>query len=474
LIRVAIIGSRDQESTVAADGTFEFQRVAPGVYGLRLTPSINLTSPISRIEVQDKDIESIVLEAGAMFPGKLVVDDGSPLPALAAIPDSPARVRLWAQSLNTQARAGSVITPVRASDGTFLAMLSEEEYRIGVVQLPLGYFVQSISLGSLDLLQSSLKVTKELSDRPAEIRVTLTRTPPRGAPVQRTVSGRVFGVPAGLHAEYTVMAENGVNVSQSLAMPGVVVRTGEASVRADGTFEIPNVPPGNYSLRVFHPGMGMPGETVGIAVNDTDVREVELVAPQLRSPSSAAIPPPPPLNPLQPAVLPPAQPAGVRVSGVVTLAGINERTLMPHSVVLFGSKFSARTLQIPVSPDGAFELLNVPPGEYDLRPLPLTLPAVSTRFIVDTQEVKDLRITLPPQSDLRGSLQTTEGKVLPGLKGAILKLESPSGEITLPVGENGGFTARLAHGEYKYSSTGTTEGYAVIPGVLRVSAAGVQ
>jgi hypothetical protein len=487
LLRVMLTGTsaprgRIPEAPVSPDGTFEFPRVPPGVYDIRMGVPV-ATGASTRIEVQNKDIDSVTLDLGVLLLGRLAVDDGSPLPqrralALAGIPDLPASVRMNAQPVNVN-RTGGVVTPVRASDGIFLAMLPEGEYRIAAIVLPLGYDVRAMVRGSADLLQSPLKVTSDLASRPEEIRVTLTRTPPKDGPAWRTISGRVFGVPAGSAAQYMVVAENAA--LPTFSPTGVKMqRMGEVSVRDDGTFEIPNVPPDSYSLRAMNPTSGgMPSVTVGITVGDANVTGVELLAPEPRVTPSNSVPPPQPpqstggiLNLFQQGTLPSTEPAGVKVSGSVVLASINDRALMPHTAVLFGAKSGGRTLHTPIAPNGVFEFPNVPPGEYDMRTLPQTFPNESTRVLVERQELQALRVALPAQSNLQGRVRMEEGRSLPDLTGTTLKLVSPLMEINLPLGTDGVFAARVAHGEYKVEAANVPRGFAVTPSTINVNAPG--
>jgi hypothetical protein len=486
LFRLTLTGpgvprGRIPEAPVRPDGTFEFGSVPPGSYEIRTGPP--LPGAPTRIEVQNKDIDSVTLDLGVLLLGKLAIDDGSPLPqrralALAGIPDLPASIRLNAQSVDVY-RPGVVVTPVRASDGIFLAMLPEGEYRIAAIVIPLGYDVRSIVHGSADLLQSTLKITNGLASRPDEIRVTLTRTPPRDGPAWRTITGRVFGVPAGSAAQYMVVAENAA--SPTFAPTGVQAqRIGEASVRDNGTFEIANVPPDSYSLRVVNPASGgMPSATIGVVVADADVTGVELLAPEPRVTSNSAPPPPPPppagggiLGLLQPGTLPSTEAAGVKVSGTVALASVNDRTLMPHTAVLFGTRSGGRALHTPIASNGTFQFPNVPPGEYDMRTLPQTFPNESTRVLVERQEPQALRVVLPAQSNLQGRIRMEDGKSLPDLTGTTLKLVSPLMEIHLPLGADGVFAARVAHGEYRFSAANVPQGFAVTPSTMNINAAG--
>jgi hypothetical protein len=456
--------SRPSDALVGSDGKFEFLKVTPGTYDVRLTPSLQ-PMPMTRIQVENADIDSLSLAPGGgiLIAGTIVMNDGTPLPTrsvTAGMIDAPALVRLGTAPVVVNSLGSGILTAVRAADGAFLAVLPEGEYRIGALQLPLGYSIQSMSIGSNDLLQSPLKVTSAAAARPESIRVTLTTTPPQSGPVWRKITGRVFGLSAEQAAQAFITIESPMVNALPLAQAGgTTQRMGEASVRTDGTFEIANVPPGAYSLRVLDPvGRGLPGAAVGLAVTDSDINGVELHAPGT------------PNLPSQQVTLPSSQPAGVNVSGIVTLATVNERTLMPHTVVMFGS--GARSFQAPISPNGTFVFPNIPPGEYDMRILPLTMPSESTRVLVQTQAVKELRVSLPAHSNLQGRVRPEDGKSIPDLSGAKLKLVSPQAEIDFPLAADGGFAGRVVHGEYRVFAINIPPGYTLSSNTLTVNAPG--
>jgi hypothetical protein len=215
----------------------------------------------------------------------------------------------------------------------------------------------------------------------------------------------------------------------------------------------------------------MVGSTVGILVGEADVNGVELMAPEPPKASSIVAPPAQPLSPadmLTRGTLPSIQPAGVRVGGTVALAAVNDRTLMPHTAVLFGA--TGQTFQAAIQSNGAFEFPNVPPGAYDMRVLPLSLPNESTPVLVDTREVTGLRVALPPLSNLRGRVRVDAGRTPPDFSGMTLKLASSLVEIELPLGTDGEFGTRVAHGEYTFSASSVPAGYTVSPGSIVVDA----
>jgi hypothetical protein len=74
-------GNQLMETSVASDGTFEFAKAPPGSYNARLTSGGS--SPL-RIDVDDKDVENVELSATPLIFGRVIVEDGTPLPVEAA------------------------------------------------------------------------------------------------------------------------------------------------------------------------------------------------------------------------------------------------------------------------------------------------------------------------------------------------------------------------------------------------------
>ena len=64
------------------------------------------------------------------------------------------------------------------ADGTFQTPLPVGEYRLTISAIPAGYYLQSMTAGSFDLLQSLLKLEDDTD--PPEIVMTLGRLPSRG------------------------------------------------------------------------------------------------------------------------------------------------------------------------------------------------------------------------------------------------------------------------------------------------------
>src|SRR5262249_21785676 len=132
------------------------------------------------------------------------------------------------------------------------------------------YAVESISYGSVDLLNSSLKID---GSTPANVRITLKEVDP----------GRVFKVSGRVINPYDScwfrrplirLRPDGGTRGGSPYPEGQV----ELPIAADGTFEISDVVPGRYLLIP----LGLPisgGQPTPITVEDRDVRNVEVTLP---------------------------------------------------------------------------------------------------------------------------------------------------------------------------------------------------
>jgi len=197
--------------------------------------------------------------------GRMIVDDGSSLPTVhtfrgpnvqfglqASVPGIPGRVA--AATMNPD---GLFSLPLVLAGGT-------GEFAINATMVPLGYYVKSIDYGQADLLRSTLLLTP--TSGAAEMRIVLTKVPPSGT-TSFKVSGRVTNWAANSGAAVVVSLQ-----STSTAGNGVsVLRIGNTTVNADGTFEISGVPPGSYSGRTPPD----PRELLVFNVVDRDVNGLE-------------------------------------------------------------------------------------------------------------------------------------------------------------------------------------------------------
>jgi len=160
-IRVALDGEfGNLVVNVNPDGAYEFPRVLPGGYRLQINPPLQI--PSTTLTVGDKDITEfdVRLSLQMELSGRVNIEGGTPLPPLGLI----------ISSVNGAVLYGARKIEVRPP-GAFNAMVTEGEYRITLDGLPPGYVLKSMTSGSVDLMQSSLKVTASSS---SEIVVTIS------------------------------------------------------------------------------------------------------------------------------------------------------------------------------------------------------------------------------------------------------------------------------------------------------------
>jgi hypothetical protein len=165
--------------------------------------------------------------------GRISVDDGSPLPAWP--------VQLM-PSIEVRGRAGNVtsIKVNQLAKASFSPILPAV---ISISRLPLGYYLKSMTFGTVDLTKGPLN--PPLNSAGGQFEVVLTKTPPAGSPAHRKVSGRVLGLDFPLSADFELALRD-----LSIAGPGPSQVVGLVKAgRQDGVFEIENLPPGKYILQ---------------------------------------------------------------------------------------------------------------------------------------------------------------------------------------------------------------------------------
>jgi hypothetical protein len=146
------------EAPVNPDGSFEFREVMPSSYLLGLPLELGIARPI--LVDAERDVSGVAISIPRQVPirGRVVMEDGSPLPDLSA-------------SGMTVAAVGDGLTAfaVIAPDGAFTTSSTEGEQLIQIRSIPAGYRVKSLTAGSVDLLQLPITLNS-----PVEIRVVLT------------------------------------------------------------------------------------------------------------------------------------------------------------------------------------------------------------------------------------------------------------------------------------------------------------
>jgi hypothetical protein len=201
------------EAPVRPDGTFEFGRIPRGNYLLSLYPAFPGLASL-RFSVADQDVAGLdfVRPAVQTVSGKIVVEKG-PLP------------RSFLAFSTPQDFVSGTITP----DGTFTAKLHAARHRVELGGLPVGYSIESVRIGSADVLRDGFVVGK--SDVTG---IVITVKTPSQLPA---LKGRLTAAPGSLS-------------SARVEITGPVIGTLDAPVAADGSFEFPALPKGLYRVRV--------------------------------------------------------------------------------------------------------------------------------------------------------------------------------------------------------------------------------
>jgi hypothetical protein len=204
------------EAFVDPDGKFEFPRVLQGTaYTARLVPDTAVASA-PRVDVADKDVAGveIVVPAEREVTVKATVEGNGPVPTFSMV------LRGTTSSLNI------LVKP--EADGTFRTKFPEDERRIQINGLPLGYDVKAVTYGSANLNREPLKISTSST---ADIVVIFELDP---AVPMGSVRGRIRGLDADAGPLRLVL--NGVAAYSSFEVP----------VDADGAFAFPKIPQGSY------------------------------------------------------------------------------------------------------------------------------------------------------------------------------------------------------------------------------------
>jgi len=213
---VALIGGTApiQQATTTADGSFQILRVLPGSY--QLSSAAGRTTQPLPVIVGDRDVSGleIVVIPTVNVTGSVVIEGNGMRP----------RIQLQLSSFKGTGQSVGMSTQ---QDGSLRALVPEGEYRVSWQSLPVGYEIKSVTSGNVDLLTHSLKVSVDAP--PESVRVVLSVD---GKPWVK-VSGRVTNPGS----------------TRTLILTGPNVDQIQLTVNPDGTFEIPQVLPGQYQVR---------------------------------------------------------------------------------------------------------------------------------------------------------------------------------------------------------------------------------
>jgi hypothetical protein len=345
------------QAAVLNDGSFEFPAVFPGNYNTMLSVTIPAfrmpTVNVANREITDLEI---ILPRLIQIAGRVVLEGSGPIPRL-SIPFTTtggASPQTAMVSINTQ------------GDSTFRVTLPEGQFQLGRPNgLPNGFTLKSVQYGSTDVTGATLKVS---SAEPAELRLTIT-TPdlPRFK-----VSGKVSGL------DPTTLARGSINVSLTETRYAIPL---QVAVRPDGSFQFPDVFPGNYTARISAALPYVNASFVPVNVTSSDVTNVELVAPRVKE-----------------------------IVGRVVLEGSGAMPRMTVPLVLTapGPTSSAMTTTISPQPDGTFRL-SVPEGSRRVGQvigLPEGYKVKSITYGNVDLLTTDLQVTASDTAELRITVST--------------------------------------------------------------------
>jgi hypothetical protein len=259
LVRALLTSSDDrgsfgiiQSAPIQPDGSFEFPKVLPGEYLVRLGAA-SMLNQNARVKVNEKDVH-INMET-SLIVGRVSIDDGSPLPVSMGPtligqqePVSLVQLRFHQTMPPTGRQTGAPQSmPQTRTDGYF-AFEGAGVYQIVPHQMPMGYYL------------------KDARQNPetSQFSVTLTTTPPASEPKGVTLSGRIAGLVSG-------GVEPKIVRIQMVRNPGPASstqRVAEVPIGADGTFLVRGVPPGTISITLLPQGNSALQMRVDVADQD--------------------------------------------------------------------------------------------------------------------------------------------------------------------------------------------------------------
>jgi hypothetical protein len=241
---------REFTTDIAADGTFEFSNVPRGEHVLSVV-SVEEMQPIEFV-VADRNIVDMEVKVPPLLTvlGTVVFEGRAPrtLPSVSFAGTRP--------SYETSAET--------KPDGTFRIRLTEGDYRLRADQIPSGYYLKSLSAGSVNLLTQPLK----LDGANSTVRVAATLAASTGI----RLSGRLRGALDELPDVPT----------RRISLAGTATETfATTTVNPDGTFEFTRLLPGTYAAQVSLTSL-VSSSPVVVAVPDKDTSDLEVAIPGLQ------------------------------------------------------------------------------------------------------------------------------------------------------------------------------------------------
>jgi len=464
---------------IAADGSFEFPRVANGRYVPRVM-ILGLVSVGPVIVVDDRDVTGVDLAPSAILVGRVEVEQGGLLPVsfnvasnVGAVPDAPSFVQVQTRRIDAAGPVNAVsnanATATVRADGFFSLHADPGDYQFALAQIPVGYYLRSASYGAADLLKTSLRIGIATSET---VRIVLTTTRPADAPPEFKVSGRLTGLPAGTPGSarsltFTMSAPGvGGNVTASARY------IGEPVIHEDGTFELLRAPSGSWSISVLDLVARVQSKAQSIFVGDRDVTGIEVFSPVTASFGAA---PPPALTAMASSRL--NSPASVELKGRFVLDGVAVWPEELSRLQLTAQTGSAQRLSFPQAdvialqlPKGAYNLsvsglpkkftvASITYGNLDLRTAPLEVNAPLTSEVV-------VRIAAfpPPGTFPKVSGRVSNLPAAPYIQNPRIILtrdtQAGGGAMETPVDKEGSFVFNgVPPGPYTLTTAGLTADY---------------
>jgi len=208
-------------------GEFEMRDVISGKY-LLIAQSSEMGGRVA-VEVRDADLENVVIPVvpGFNIAGRLTIDGRREAKDQADL----AKLRVWLRNDIPWSGGSGEAQQAPAANGSFtLKSVPVGDYRVEVDSLPDGFYIQSIRLGSEDLLNDGLHIDRQPD---GQIDILLGTTP--GA-LNGTVRDEKREPIPNVHVVLVPGRRNRIDLFKT-------ARTGES-----GEFRFESVPPGDYKL----------------------------------------------------------------------------------------------------------------------------------------------------------------------------------------------------------------------------------
>jgi hypothetical protein len=384
---------------VAADGSFEFFKVPPGTYQARIIPEVIGSQPL-QITVLDKDVGGIEFLVPSMttVSGRVIVDDGSPMPRMAL----------------SFVGSGGTVNAMVSRDGSFTIQVPEGDKRIVVSGIPSVYSLKSIALGSSDLILEPLKVGE--SDV-HDVVITLNGPPPG---MWFKVKGRVVRP-----------ASNPGPIPNKVMLSGLSMPDLEAPIAADGSFEFPKVLPGTYRAQALPSNERQNPVSVNVV---RDIDGMEIVMPRQFEVSGRTV------VDLDGPMVPRFSLQATSLSGnsVNTIAGNGTfRMILPEGTYRFMTSGFPAGYSVRSMKSGSVDLLREPLIAVGTAPIPEVVVTIGVS-------------TPPPWRKVSGRVIASPGSSMPA--GIRVALDGEFGSLVANVNPEGSYEfSRILPGAYRFS-----------------------